>query len=879
MAVDDLAATDARPRGADRAVDAHDSRGRGLSGQQKAVFFTHRFERAEARGRLDDLNAVFLHTGRSTAFGLPRERWEPEALHRTRFVFPVTFPTVPAPAYDPPDAAGLFDRYADVLGEAFESGAVHDRAWAANGRAPAPTDDGLPDLQNLAAATVTVNALTAFEASIPQDARPEDLGRTLDAVFLDHEGRGWGTDLEAVYRRTDAIGGMQERGAAVAEAANLLGRGAVSDDLLHWLDAHDTLPFGWSDGGGGPDGGTGPGNTGGGDPTRAERLAELWRKWEAVRESYDESGEQFDAALDFGFGFVVGFKDGFVGTVEGAGSLLKGAWNAVKYVGTLPYRAGDAFWANAFGNGTDNYRREFKGEIEAAETAAQVAEQMAGLAGNLAEIQRDVIGRILAGDFDVFYDVSETFGVVIEASQDLFIELGIALLDEVGPEEVGKVFGQVVYEIAEGVVTAGVAKAAKVGKVAKLADKNLAVLKKLPGFGNKRVQTALDKVSELAWRLATTEMCFVAGTTVRTPDGPRPIESIRPGDPVYSRNDEGDETGPVTIRRVRETFVTRPDRLVRLSFRTPVGEEELTCTPQHPFFVPSLAKFVPAGDLAAGSAVALAGHGTAVVVARDVLRAEDGAAFTTYNFSVEGDRTYFVGDAGLWVHNTGTLCSRLAAKYWDDIWSGVSHTDAVDGVIGHLDKLVAKGDIFDVEANKHLGDVFNDLWRKVRKGEEDVDILGSQDAKKRVWDILLTTKDRKALTDGGGLRGKLIEDHLARTEYKAKGFANIGGRLRDPNFPLFDFENGNTLISLKTVDTNGGNWFSTMKKHIEALDKAKVSGQIATKKGVRHIGAGRDVALDIRVPPGQSTAAAQRLGELRTYATKVGITLNFKDFP
>ena len=71
-------------------------------------------------------------------------------------------------------------------------------------------------------------------------------------------------------------------------------------------------------------------------------------------------------------------------------------------------------------------------------------------------------------------------------------------------------------------------------------------------------------------------------------------------------------------------------------------------TGEHPFYVQGEG-FVPAGRLAIGNAIVT----RAGPVTRLVKAVWNAAPKTVYNFTVEGDHTYFVGDkdGGLWVHN------------------------------------------------------------------------------------------------------------------------------------------------------------------------------------------------------------------------------------
>ena len=70
--------------------------------------------------------------------------------------------------------------------------------------------------------------------------------------------------------------------------------------------------------------------------------------------------------------------------------------------------------------------------------------------------------------------------------------------------------------------------------------------------------------------------------------------------------------------------------------------------------------FVPAAELVAGTHLRLADGGRVAVGASTLWReaAPDAEPFTAYNLEVEGAHTFFVGAAGVWVHNAGTPCER-----------------------------------------------------------------------------------------------------------------------------------------------------------------------------------------------------------------------------
>ncbi|WP_230680155.1 DUF637 domain-containing protein, partial [Ralstonia solanacearum] len=135
----------------------------------------------------------------------------------------------------------------------------------------------------------------------------------------------------------------------------------------------------------------------------------------------------------------------------------------------------------------------------------------------------------------------------------------------------------------------------------------------------------------------------------------------------------------------------------------------------------------------------------------------------------------------------------------------------------------------------------------------DVVPSGSAANTQSVWDLAPTT------------RGVAIESQLARTEYSpANGWYNVGAA-NNGYFPLVDFQNGNTLVSLKSVDTTGSSWQPRMETVIDQLaaGRATVNGTAA------------NMVLDIRVQPGGAAAAQS----LVSYGAERGVIVNIKVFP
>ncbi|TGM03136.1 hypothetical protein EHQ76_10230 [Leptospira barantonii] len=150
----------------------------------------------------------------------------------------------------------------------------------------------------------------------------------------------------------------------------------------------------------------------------------------------------------------------------------------------------------------------------------------------------------------------------------------------------------------------------------------------------------------------TNRTCFVAGTLVHTQDGLKKIEEIQVGDMVLSKSDI---SGEMSHRRVINTFVRQTDAVYKVSFE---DGTELETTWNHPFrtqkadsigqeFKVENTKWTQAKDLVAGD-VTLTAEGETLKVASILI---DQKEETVYNFEVEIDHTYFVGELGIWVHN------------------------------------------------------------------------------------------------------------------------------------------------------------------------------------------------------------------------------------
>ena len=145
--------------------------------------------------------------------------------------------------------------------------------------------------------------------------------------------------------------------------------------------------------------------------------------------------------------------------------------------------------------------------------------------------------------------------------------------------------------------------------------------------------------------------CFLAGTTVATSAGPRPIETVEVGDLVVA-HDTG--TGLDVVAEVAHVFVRDAPDVIDAQITYADGTVDLlTGTPNHPFWVPAVRDYVPLGELEIGTVLHVQGGGEAILVSKTWRQGD----FEVFDFEVEGLHNFYVrGEgsdaAGVLVHNS-----------------------------------------------------------------------------------------------------------------------------------------------------------------------------------------------------------------------------------
>ncbi|MGW6395597.1 polymorphic toxin-type HINT domain-containing protein [Streptomyces sp. NPDC055103] len=165
----------------------------------------------------------------------------------------------------------------------------------------------------------------------------------------------------------------------------------------------------------------------------------------------------------------------------------------------------------------------------------------------------------------------------------------------------------------------------------------------------------------LARALGARCKCFLAGTDVLMADGAtKDIEDVEVGDEVRATDPLTGESG---ARKVTHLIVTEDDKQFNeLSIATSGGTKKLTATHEHPFWSPSVRRWVEAGDLSQGMTL-LTDTGQTVAI-------EANRGFTskarTYNLTVDDLHTYYVlaGATPVLVHNSN--CLTMSSAIGDD---------------------------------------------------------------------------------------------------------------------------------------------------------------------------------------------------------------------
>lgn len=169
------------------------------------------------------------------------------------------------------------------------------------------------------------------------------------------------------------------------------------------------------------------------------------------------------------------------------------------------------------------------------------------------------------------------------------------------------------------------------------------------------------------------DSCFVAGTLVDTPDGPRPIETLVPGDVVWSVNVTSGTKHPARVEAVH-TGTGVDFHAVRVN-----GVTTHPMTANHPVLDARTQRFVPVSQLEDGARLMDASGQVTALERRS--RAWE-LPQTVYNLQVTGPDHTFVAD-GVVVHNKSY--ARLNALYDAALCACLGDVVVTSGCSGDVD--------------------------------------------------------------------------------------------------------------------------------------------------------------------------------------------------
>lgn len=154
--------------------------------------------------------------------------------------------------------------------------------------------------------------------------------------------------------------------------------------------------------------------------------------------------------------------------------------------------------------------------------------------------------------------------------------------------------------------------------------------------------------------LCSGSACFVAGTLVETDTGLKPIEQLRNGDLVWSRNDSNFNYEYSAVIGTKQTENQVIHKIIVKNEEN--LEDTIFTTEEHPFWIKDKG-WLKAALLLSGMKLLDRNNRIIEVLSHERLAYTD----TVYNIEVENTHTYHVGSIGTWVHNA--CCEIKDNKY------------------------------------------------------------------------------------------------------------------------------------------------------------------------------------------------------------------------
>lgn len=184
---------------------------------------------------------------------------------------------------------------------------------------------------------------------------------------------------------------------------------------------------------------------------------------------------------------------------------------------------------------------------------------------------------------------------------------------------------------------------------------------KLVSKGGKLFLKVGDKTTDITKKTIKTnnkstiqQFCFAEGTKISIGDGFKNIEEVQIGDLVWSFNDSSKD---VSLRPVINTVKKLSNHLQKLV----IGNDTLFTTDDHPFYVSNTWK--KAVDLELGDTLTFRIGNQGLLSYKERID----TMVIVYNFAVEHNHTYFVGEQEILVHNNNPCAASFKKLSADEV--------------------------------------------------------------------------------------------------------------------------------------------------------------------------------------------------------------------
>ena len=146
----------------------------------------------------------------------------------------------------------------------------------------------------------------------------------------------------------------------------------------------------------------------------------------------------------------------------------------------------------------------------------------------------------------------------------------------------------------------------------------------------------------------STYVCFVAGTKVLAENGFVNIEDVEVGMKVYSYNEE---TKEIELKSVKQTFINKVDKDMT---KVTINGNIIESTSKHKYYEVNKG-WIYACELEVGDIVLNSNNEDVVIENVETIEFTGNELNTVYNFEVEDNHNYFVGEDCILVHNNPSV--------------------------------------------------------------------------------------------------------------------------------------------------------------------------------------------------------------------------------